>query len=311
MGEQFKDVVAILLGTYQGQRFISDQLDSLEQQTYSNWCVWASDDGSQDSTVDILESYKSEWPVGKVEIVSGPQKGFAANFLHLACHANIQADFFAFSDQDDIWCPNKLEKAIDWLKGVNPELPALYCSRTQLVDEHNKEIGLSPLMNKEPCFANALTQTVGGANTMVFNKAAQQLLAEAGRDLDIVSHDWWVYLLVTGCGGVVYFDDYPSLRYRQHNDNQVGINKTVKAKFTRICKLWGGVYRSWNRRNIDALTVIQHRLTPENKEMLQLFSKARDESLIARLVRFKQSGIYRQSFMGNVALVLAAILNKI
>lgn len=311
MGEKHEGEVAILLGTYQGQRFLADQLDSVVRQTYPNWRIWASDDGSADLTTHILESYKSKWQKGRMEIIAGPQKGFAANFLHLACYADLQAEFFAFSDQDDIWCENKLEKAVTWLETVNPDLPALYCSRTQLVDENNRDIGLSPSMSKAPGFANALTQTVGGANTMVFNKAAHQLIMEAGSDLEIVSHDWWVYLVVTGCGGVVHFDDYPSLRYRQHNDNEVGINTTFKAKLTRICKLWGGVYRSWNQQNIEALMALQHRLTPENQKMLLRFSKARDEGLINRLIGFKQSGIYRQSFMGNVALVLAAVLNKI
>jgi len=311
VGEKRGREVAILLGTYQGQRFIEDQLDSLKRQSYSNWCIWASDDGSKDSTTQILERYQGTCSEGRMRIISGPQKGFAANFLHLACHSEITSSFFAFSDQDDIWCDDKLEKAISWLETVEPNVPALYCSRTRLVDEQNNEIGLSPLMSKEPGFANALTQTVGGANTMVFNKAAQSLVMEAGSDLDIVSHDWWLYLVVSGCGGVVHFDEYPSLRYRQHCSNQVGKNTNLKEKFSRVFKLLSGVYKSWNSKNIDCLKSIQHRLTPENQAALSRFSDARKRGVISRLVGIKRSGIYRQSFMGNVALVVAAVLNRI
>lgn len=311
MGEKRESGVAILLGTYQGQRFIEDQLNSLERQSYSNWCVWASDDGSQDSTAQILERYQKKWSEGRMKIMPGPQNGFAANFLHLVCNPEIPSNYFAFSDQDDIWCEDKLEKAIEWLETVEPDVPALYCSRTRLVDEQNKEIGLSPLMCKEPSFANALTQTVGGANTMVFNKAAQLLVQEAGSDLEIVSHDWWLYLVVSGCGGVVYFDEYPSLRYRQHCSNQVGKNTNLKEKISRVFRLFGGVYKSWNSKNIDCLASIQHRLTPESQVALYRFSAARNKGVFARLVGIKKSGIYRQSFMGNVALVAAAVLNRI
>lgn len=100
--------VAILLCTYHGQRYLPEQLASFEVQSHSNWKVWASDDGSEDGTHAILDAYSRKWPEGRLSICSGPSEGFAANFISLTCKDSIQADFYAYSDQDDIWNVNKL-----------------------------------------------------------------------------------------------------------------------------------------------------------------------------------------------------------
>jgi len=174
--------VAILLCTYHGQHYLPEQLDSFAAQTYENWAVWASDDGSEDDTHSILEDYQSRWDVGRLSIHFGPAEGFAANFLSLTCNANIDADLYAYSDQDDVWEADKLARAVQWLESVPAEVPALYCSRTRLVDANNNEVGVSPLFAKAPSFANALMQNIGGGNTMVFNNAARNLLREAGEN---------------------------------------------------------------------------------------------------------------------------------
>lgn len=303
--------VAILLCTYHGQHYLAEQLDSFAAQTYANWEVRTSDDGSQDKTRSILEAYKQKWPAGRLHVSAGPAQGFAANFLSLTCNASIEADFYAYSDQDDIWDADKLARAVQWLESVPAEVPALYCSRTQLVDADNNEIGVSPLFTKTPSFANALMQNIGGGNTMVFNNAARDLLREAGESKSVITHDWWAYMVVTGCGGRVFYDRKPTLRYRQHGGNLVGTNADWAARLRRIRMLFQGRFKHWNDSNISALSTLEHRLTPENREILQCFAKARGMSLIPRLIYLKRSGIYRQTLLGNIGLVAAAILGKI
>lgn len=303
--------VAILLCTYHGQNYLVDQLDSFTDQTYSNWEVWASDDGSEDDTHAILESYKAEWGDEKLSIHFGPAEGFVANFLSLVCKATIQANFYAYSDQDDIWKADKLQRAVDCLKAVPVNVPAIYCSRTRLVDANNNDIGVSPLFTKPPTFTNALIQNIGGGNTMVFNDAARKLLCEVGEDINVVAHDWWAYLLVSGCGGQVYYDAQPSVRYRQHESNLVGSNSTWPARLARIRMLFQGRFRVWNNNNIEALREIEEKLTSENKRILDRFALARQKWLLPRLIGLKRSGIYRQTFLGSMGFVVAAIFNKI
>ena len=303
--------VAILLCTFYGQDFLAQQLDSFAAQTHANWEVWAADDGSKDGTHSILKDYQQKWSDGQLTIHAGAAKGFAANFLFLTCKTNIVADYYAYSDQDDIWELNKLARAVEWLESIPSSIPAVYCSRTRLVDASNKDIGLSPLFSKPPSFSNALMQNIGGGNTMVFNNAARDLLREAGEDLPIVTHDWWVYMLITGCGGQVFYDTEPSVRYRQHENNLVGTNGTWQARLKRLHMLWRGYFRSWNDRNIAALLTMNHRLTPDNRKTLTYFIKARKMGLVPRLFYFKLSGIYRQTFLGNLGLIAGALFRRI
>lgn len=303
--------LAILLGTCQGQRFLSEQLDSFALQTYKDWALWVSDDGSLDETRCILETYRARWPAGTLRVLNGPQLGFAANFLSLMCHANVDASFYAWSDQDDIWQTDKLERAICWLARQPTSVPALYCSRTQLVDAQGRPIGFSPLFTRPPGFANALVQNVAGGNTMVLNRAARALIQEAGIDIEAVSHDWWAYLLVSACGGKVYYDAYPGVRYRQHGANLIGASVGFDARLSRLWQLLRGRFRRWNDANLRALARMQHRCTPENQRILDDFADMRGRCLPLRLLGLARSGIYRQTLAGTLALFLGTVIRKI
>ena len=302
--------VAILLCTYHGQHYLAEQLDSFARQSHGNWKVWASDDGSKDNTHAILEAFQRKWP-GRVSVNAGPAAGFAANFLSLTCNPDIEADFYAYSDQDDVWEADKLERAVQWLETVPAHIPALYCARTLLVDADNKDIGLSPLFSRPPSFGNALIQSIAGGNTMVFNNAARALLRKAGENVPVITHDWWAYQVVTGCGGKVFYDTVPTLRYRQHGNNIVGMNTSWGARFKRIRMLWEGRMRKWNDGNIRALLTLSDHLTPENREALERFAAGRQMGLIPRLIQLKRSGIRRQTLMGNLGLLAGVIFSKI
>lgn len=304
--------VSILLCTYQGERYLREQLDSFEAQTHAVWRLWASDDGSTDGTRDLLEARKQVWPMGKLTLIEGPARGFTANFLSLAVRAEIRADAYAFSDQDDIWEPQKLARALDWLDAIPEGVPALYCSRTQYVNATGAPIGLSPcFMRRPPSFQNALVQNIGGGNTMVFNEAARALLQEAGPDVAVEFHDRWVYLLVSGSGGHVHYDPWPSLRYRQHGANLIGMNSSCMARLNRIRMLFGGHFRASNEAHVAALAAMAHRLTPAHRTTLEAFAKGRLMSLFPRLRYLWASGVHRQTLPGNLALGVAAILGRV
>jgi hypothetical protein len=145
---------------------------------------------------------------------------------------------------------------------------------------------------------------------MVFNNPARDLLRLNVSDTPI-SHDWWAYILVTGCGGHVFYDSIPTLRYRQHSQNVIGVNSTWLGRIRRLIMLFKGRFRSWNNTNIRALNSLEHLLTPENRRILTLFTEARDANLLYRLIKLRDSGVYRQTLFGNMSLVFAAILKKV
>lgn len=303
--------VAVLMCTMQGQHFLADQLNSIAIQTHPAWSVWVSDDGSDDLTHTILEHYRVHWGHNRLSIHDGPAEGSTANFLSLTCRADIEADYFAYADQDDVWEADKLERAVRWLQTIPADVPALYTSRTQLVDERNQHLGYSPLFRKAPGFANALVQNVGGGNTMVFNRAARQLLREAGDQVNVVAHDWWAYILISGAGGAVHYDPHPTVRYRQHDNNQVGANTSWSARLVRLQMLLKGRFRQWNEGNLQALEAMEHRLTNRNRAILRTFRASRvGESPLARLAALFRSGVYRQTALGHLGLWVAAVLRR-
>lgn len=307
--ETAKAQVAVLLCTKDGERFLAKQLDSIAAQTFPQWKIWASDDGSADGTLAVLNRYASRWG-SRLSVQPGPELGFVANFLSLACEEKIAASYYAFCDQDDIWEADKLARAVAWLATVPSTVPGLYCSRTRLIDEADRETGLSPLFSRPPGFANALVQNIGGGNTMVFNQAARVLLQKAGSRVDVVTHDWWAYLLVAGCGGTVFYDPSPTVRYRQHSRNLVGANTGWPARLARLRLLAEGRFREWNAKNLRALQGVNRMLTPENQRMLAQWAQSRKQPLLPRLLGFKRAGIYRQTLAGNLGLLAAALFRR-
>ncbi|MDB5809352.1 MAG: glycosyl transferase family 2, partial [Betaproteobacteria bacterium] len=301
----------ILLGTFQGEQFLAQQLDSIEAQTHTDWALWASDDGSTDGTVRILKAYQARWGNDRLAIGSGPAQGFRANFLSLACNAAIRTDYFAFCDQDDLWDRDKLAAAVAWLDSMPINGPALYCARTRLIDENNREIGFSPLFPKPPVFENAIVQSIAGGNTMVFNAAARSLLFAAGADVILKAHDWWTYILVSGCGGTVFYDAKPRVGYRQHGGNQIGSNGSWAGRYRRFRRILIGEFRKMNDRNIAALERVADRLSPRSRRVLDEMSRSRDDRLIPRMLGIRRSGVYCQTVLSSVALVAATVLKKL
>ena len=119
--------MAILLATFNGERFLQEQLSSIEAQEHTHWVLYASDDGSTDATLDILQDFQQRLGTSRVHIRRGPGQGLCANFLGLAADATIEADFFAFCDQDDVWLPTKLVSAVQALLSLdNHNQPLLY-----------------------------------------------------------------------------------------------------------------------------------------------------------------------------------------
>ncbi|MFK7699176.1 glycosyltransferase family 2 protein [Pseudomonas caspiana] len=297
--------------TYNGARYLRDQLNSFSEQTCTRWTVFASDDASTDETLDILAEFQQKWGEDRLVLFKGPCEGFARNFISLVKNTEIKADFFAFSDQDDIWFADKLARSIDRLKHVPENKPALYCSRTRLIDADKQVIGLSPLFSKPPTFQNALVQSLAGANTMLINRSARDLLLQLPEQSSPVSHDWLTYLIVSGCDGEIFYDAQPTLDYRQHDGNLIGAKTTGLDKLKRLRGMFSGRFAQWNDRNLDILNNMKSRLSEENQKVMTRFEEGRKEKLFKRLIALNSAGVYRQTLRENLILLVAVLLGRI
>ena len=299
------------MGTYNGAKFLSEQLDSIAEQSHTNWRLIASDDGSLDGTLDVLRQYQREWGADRLEIRKGPQQGFAKNFLGMACDPTVEGDYFAFCDQDDVWLPEKLAVAVEFLSQPRRnKLPYAYCGRTHYVTETLEHCGDSPMFVYPRSFRNALVQSIAGGNTMVFNARTKRLLERAGVH-EVVAHDWWLYLLVKAAGGKVYYDPVPHIHYRQHPEALIGGNTSKAARFERFKLLMLGRFRRWNNMHIAALQQNRDLMSESSLETFDQFVRMRSSHVIHRFRMIQVCGLYRQSWRGTLSLYLATLIKKI
>lgn len=298
--------------TYNGERFLQEQLASFQGQTDEGWVLWVSDDGSSDATLDILSECRNKLGKDKIKIVQGPGLGFETNFMSLTMRDEIKADFFAFSDQDDIWKPQKLERSKSFLSNAGHGTAALYCSRTDLIDECGNKLGRSTYFTGQTNFRNSLVQSLAGANTMVFNNKSNDLFVSlCKKNPKIVSHDWTMYQLVSGVDGDIFYDKWSSIYYRQHKDNLIGMNQGLQAKLVRAQRFIGGRYRDWNNVNLAALKLLNGKLSHSSQLDILEFENLRSGPPFKALKNIAQPKFQRQSAMETVALSLGIFLGLV
>lgn len=302
--------VTILLASYRGASFIGAQLDSIAGQTHRNWRLIVSDDGSDDGTRDIAADFAARRPAGQVRIIDGPRRGATQNFLHLLSAATD--GMIAFCDQDDVWFPDKLARAVAALSCQQG--PAHYAARTIITDAAMAPIAESRHFRRPLGFRNALVQAIMAGNTSVFNAQAAAVLrrcAPAAQARDVESHDWWAYQVTSGAGAALIHDPQPALFYRQHARSVMGRNDTVAAMSQRIAMLLAGNYGGWLAANHAALDAIRAELLPENRRILDRFGAALRQHGPLAASSMASLGLYRQTSAGTAALFAAAFLGRL
>lgn len=221
--------VAVLLSSFQGEKYISEQIASVLSQLPADGRLIIRDDGSTDRTVQCIEKFEDV----RINVTLGENCGFVESFLILLSQAPKEADVVMLCDQDDVWLPNKVQRAIDHLESFG-DAPALYCSRLLLVNADLVQIGISPNWPKMPSFQNALAENIVTGCTAALNRAALILITRHGDKNNIFFHDWWLYL-VTSAFGTVIFDPTPTILYRQHGKNAIGMGGGLR-RYTTILR---------------------------------------------------------------------------
>lgn len=267
--------LCVLLSTYNGERYLKAQLESLLHQTLPGAEILARDDGSRDGTCAILRAYAEK---GALRWYAGENLGPARSFWKLIQDAG-EADFYAFCDQDDVWDADKLETAVRALAGSDSEKPALYCGDVRVADEKLRVVAEHMVRPAPADYPHALLKNLAPGCTYVFNRAARELLRRYDADsLGIELHDWTAYQLAACFGSVVY-DPTPHMRYRQHGDNAIGAHRTTaSARLKKAASFWRGPKK--NSRERQALRLEQSfgkEMNPEQRELTALFAHYREK----------------------------------
>ena len=223
--------IDILLATWNGQRYLAEQIDSILTQTFTDWRLLIRDDGSTDGTPDIIKRYVSENP-DRIAVIENSERGLGArgNFARLMEHST--ADYVMFSDQDDVWLPHKTERLMEAMEALEKQhgrdTPTLVHSDLKVVGPDLEEWypsfinyqSLNPGFGR--CLNRLLVQNVVTGCASLCNRE----LIERARPVPEQSfmHDWWI-ALVAGAFGRIMFIDESMVLYRQHGANALGARK--------------------------------------------------------------------------------------
>ena len=227
--EKENHTVTVVMASYNGEKYISEQIDSLLNQKGVDINILIRDDGSKDNTPKILDSYQKEY--SNIKWYTGEHLNVQKGFLDLLKNSS-DTEYYAFCDQDDVWDDDKLLVAISKLETMDKNKPAMYYCGQRLVDSNLKFISNHYIDDTRNDYTNFLISNVAGC-TAVFNKKLRDEVNFADPNF-ILMHDSWIFKICLALGGSYYADREPHISYRQHGNNTVGLNKGLKSKIHQM-----------------------------------------------------------------------------
>ncbi|TKH33102.1 glycosyl transferase [Paenibacillus polymyxa] len=310
-----KPNVQVLLSTYNGAAYLDEQVESLINQKDVEVQILIRDDGSTDDTVAKLITLEQRYPQ-QIRLCLKSNVGVITSFFDLIQRSSETFDYYAFCDQDDVWMPNKLARAVAQLREKDESRPLMYCSATQMVSQNLEPLKVWPADIPRPLsLYNALIENVCVGCTMVINKQTLQFVKTRMPDTldNIIMHDWWIYLCTAAFGEVV-FDPEPSIWYRQHQNNVLGgstdgwIGKWRK-RLSRFAKGKNRYILSKQARQFVQLygQDMPSQLYRDVDQFLDSYQKG----VLSRMRYIGQSPFYRQSRLDNWIYKLVFILGKL
>ena len=249
--------VQILLATYNGENFLSEQLDSIVNQEYNFWELLIHDDGSIDNTFKILNEYKSNYPE-KIRLLID-QRIFSSaskNFFHLIDHRSKDANLYCLCDQDDIWHKRKLKLLVDLYILKDKNKPLLIHSDLSLIDDKDKllEKSHNKLINFQKNFINKNSvlycNPVPGCAMSINSVLADKIFYCKS----MVMHDWWILLTALYENSTVEYIKFPLVKYRQHSNNVLGFKKINLLVLVIRLFLYINIIVIWNKLNLKAFS---------------------------------------------------------
>lgn len=305
-------LIRVLLSTYNGERFIQAQLDSLLDQNYPNFAIFIRDDGSSDGTRRLLQEYTHRNP--SINLILGENIGVVRSYLELLRLDGGENDFYAFCDQDDVWQTDKVSAAVASLcQQAEPE-SSLYCSRVKYVDEELNDIRLSDIP-RHIGWRNAVVENIVPGCTIVMGDKLRSLMVETD-GAGVLMHDWWAYLVGSAFGTIV-FDPEARILYRQHLSN---VSQPDVSRWKRILRVAGEFWLRYREMRTGFISLQQaHTFTnvygammkAEDKRIVdRLWAMRRDSGLLQRIRYSLSPEVCRNHKLDNLVLRVMIILDQ-
>lgn len=279
--------VNILMSTYNGEKYVGQQIESIQKQSFTEWNLLVRDDGSKDKTCDIVASYAQLDQ--RIQLIRAENKGVIESFYELAKYN--QADYYFFCDQDDYWLPEKVKIVLNETKKYDNDRAKLYYTDLKIVDKKLQVISNSMIKSQSghanTKLAQELTENTVTGCTMMANKALIDLWNSTS---GIIMHDWYLALVAASQEGLIYIDQ-PTMLYRQHDDNVLGA-RTMKKRIQKWIRphLWFRKY--WwliTASQSQAQNLLSNvSLLEEDEELIQNYVSILDQNYSTRRAWLKK-----------------------
>lgn len=307
--KEMKKMIDILMAAYNGDRFISEQIESILAQSVNGWHLYIRDDGSSDRSFQIALEYSGKYPkLITAERSSIPTGSACANFMGMLKHS--EAEYVMFCDQDDFWYPDKIkltyEKMLE-LEEKYPDVPILVHTELEIADRELNVInnsftkfqGLDP---KCSSLNRLLCQNNITGCTVMMNKALADIIKGASPE-EMLMHDWWAGLAAASFGHIGFVDT-PTIKYRQHGDNQVGaVNNRSVAGTVNILnnrqRAKERIYMTY-RQSKSFYEYYKPFLNEKARHILETYNRISDSSKPIRIIKLIENGFLKQNFMAAV-----------
>jgi len=301
------------MATYNGERYIREQIDSLLKQTYQDFKLYICDDASTDRTYSIITRYAETNP-GKVFVRQQEKNSGSAKHNFIEMMVDVKDDYLMLCDQDDVWLPHKIEvsltkmKALETMFGI--ETPILIHTDLTVVDNQLGVVSESyrQIMNadysKTELHNQVIQNTLTGCTAM-YNRALADLIKIEPRYM--IMHDWWLILTASAFGKIGVIDE-PTVLYRQHNKNEVGAKdvRTLKYKVDRLLR-YKKVKEAINITYMQADSFLRtyfEKLSPDQRKLLTAYSDIPNHFKLIRIYRMFRLGTFKNGFSRRVAHIL-------
>lgn len=298
--------VCVLISSYNGEKYIEAQIESVISQTYKNIDIFVRDDGSKDNTLRILKKFEN---MSNVKIYEGKNVGFINSFLDLLRMAP-DYDYYSFCDQDDVWLENKIELAVKMLNQGDSIKPSLYFSSYEICDENLNPTGKSRMFSKQFTFQNAIVDCAPMGFVSVINKHARDLICDKKVE-HCCGHDWYSYILCTSLGNV-YFDKTVTAKYRRHGNNvSSGGASFIKFQIWRLKKFFFNDYFSNLKNQLVEFEGDFGSILPVEQRKLLLKFTRRKYSILNAFSKALSLNYYRHSITDEIFVRVLFLIGKL
>lgn len=284
--------VNILMSTYNGQQFLAEQIRSIQEQTFADWTLLIRDDGSSDQTKDLLQDFaRQDSRIRLIDLEEQENIGVIKSFHRLVQYE--KADYYFFSDQDDVWLPDKLEVSLQEARSYPTDQPLMVYMDLTVVNQ-DLEVMSESMIRSQSHHANTqlvqeLTENTVTGGVAMINHALAELWT--GTE-DILMHDWYLALLASALGKLVFIDK-PGELYRQHADNVLGA-RTLSKRFKKWIRphiLFKVYWELIKNSQKQASFLLDKPLSPTDRELVRAFVMIMDKPMLERYQTLKKYGL--------------------